>query len=53
MNDQLVITLKQSVKLLTQLQTCVHDRVGWQEMLDTSHETIAIAGKSGEQKPIH
>jgi hypothetical protein len=42
-NEQLVITLKQAVKLLTQLQTSVHDRAGWQEMIVQFRKVLANA----------
>ena len=52
-NEQLVITLKESVRLLTQFQSSVHDRAGWQEMLDTFQEVINVSEKTVEKKKIH
>ena len=50
-NEQLIITLKESVRLLTQFQSSVHDRAGWQEMLDTFNETIQVGERITGEKP--
>ena len=51
--DELLATVKEGVKLLTQFKETVPDPQGWQEMLDLFQETIKVGERVVEEKTLH
>ena len=52
-NDQLLISLKKCVELLTQFKLFVPDPDGWQEMLDLFEATIREGERVATEKNLH
>ena len=52
-NDQLLISLKKCVELLTQFKLFVPDPDGWQEMLDVFEATIREGERVALEETLH
>ena len=52
-NDQLLISLKKCVTLLTQFKNVTPDPHGWQEMLDLFEATIREGERVALEKTLH
>jgi hypothetical protein len=52
-NDQMVITLRYCVKLLTEFKSQVPDPEGWQDMLNTFVLTLHEAETAREKRTFH